>query len=141
MGRKKVTNLPAIVGKAIVLQRHVREMQGTLEELKGTIRSAAQLERRRRGGGDELVEFDSPEGTATVCFVKDTMHLVVGADPFTLQGAIPDRAWRALFEPRAVLVRGFVDRLSAMTLAKRERKSVERLVEWVTGVPRVILPK
>jgi hypothetical protein len=131
-------SIAAIVVEATRLSRSIRESEEKLKDLKASLRKEAEKVAKRRDS-DELVEFESVEGTATVCFVKDTVALVKGADPSSLQGVISDEIWDILFDTKYVLKSEFEDKLAA--LPKQAQAKVKPLVDNFPNAPRVILPK
>jgi hypothetical protein len=134
----RTPTMAAIVVEATRLSRSIRESEEKLKDLKASLRKEAEKVAKRRDS-DELVEFESAEGTATVCFVKDTVALIKGADPSSLQGVISDEVWDILFDTKYVLKSEFEDKLAA--LPKQTQAKVKPIVDWFPNAPRVILPK
>jgi hypothetical protein len=128
----------ALVVEAARLQRSAKESLLRIEAIKAELRKEAEKVSKKRES-DELVEFESVEGTATVCFVSDSVGLVKGADPRTLRETLSEDVWDVLFQLKAVLAPEFEDKLNALPGLVQRR--VKTLLEWKANAPRVTLPK
>lgn len=128
----------ALVVEATRLHRSIKESTLKLEELKAKLRKEAEKIGKKRDS-DELVEFESAEGTATVCFVKDTVGLVKGGDPRSLREDLSEDIWDILFQEKVVLAPEFEEKLGALPKAVQNR--VKPILLWKENEPRVILPK
>lgn len=126
------------IAEAAVLMRSVKEAQERIDELKVIIRECAETVATKRGD-DEKVEFESPEGVATVCFPKATPKIQKGANPNDLKAVLPQTVWEELFETKIVLAGEFEDKLTH--LSAKNQAAVKKVVEWKTNEPRVTLPK
>jgi hypothetical protein len=126
------------IAEAAPLLRQVKEAQARIDELKILIRAEAEKVSTKRGD-DALIEFESSEGTATVCFVKDAIGVVKGANLRLLKETLPAWTWNHLFEEKVVLSDEFGEAFEQ--LDKAAQKSVKKMVEWKPREPRVTLPK
>jgi hypothetical protein len=126
------------IARATILNRLIKEAQEELEGLKVLVREEATKVASKRGD-DEKVEFESPEGVATVVFVSDRASLVKGANPALLKETLPMTVWENLFQETIVLSKQFPDAFGLLT--RTQQTSVKKLVEWKPCEPRVTLPK
>ncbi len=129
-----------IVTQAAILNREIKERSAKLDVLKEKLRNEA-LKISTKRGEDEQLEFDSPEGVATVCFVRDAAAIIKGADPLTLRQytSFPLDTWHRFFATRIVLTDEFTDAYTL--LAKTDQKLINKVVEWKERDPRVTLPR
>ena len=127
-----------LVAKATRVNRQIRLLTLELETLKISIRKEAERVASRRGS-EELLEFDSPEGVATVCFVSSTPSLLPSVDVWTELSSLDGEDWHALFDIEVVLAKGFTDRLPRRS--KETQALVGKLLKWSDPAPRVTLPK
>lgn len=143
---KKKRDIAEVVAEAIVLARKVKEDLERLGELKSDIREAAEKFAKKRGD-DEKVEFPSPEGVCTVVFPNPSTTLKKGADPYLLQGKVPEHVWNILFEETVSLAKDFKVKLDALpktagfTLNASGKKLVDDMLEVTPNAPRVTLAK
>lgn len=131
----KNTRVSQAVAKAVELNRTIKTLQADLEGLKDVIRKEAE----KLSTDGELVEFDSPEGVATVCFYKDAATTVEGANLWELKDTLPKVTWEDLFVEKVALAPGFNEKFEE--LKKRQQRIVAEYVEWKARSPHVILPK
>lgn len=131
----KNTRVSQAVAKAVELNRTIKTLQADLEGLKAVIRGEA--EKLSKDG--ELVEFDSPEGVATVCFYKDGAAAVEGANLWELKDSLPEVTWNDLFVEKVGLASGFNEKFAE--LRKRFQRILGEYIEWKPRAPHVILPK
>lgn len=138
---KKIKNSKAsdAIAEAAKLNRKIKTQLARLDELKVFIRKAALAVATRRDS-DDLVEFESDEGVASVCFVRDTLCLVKGSDPEMLRPEIPEELWDALFQTKVVLKNNARDAVETM-MPGHYRDVVSALLETKENEPRVTLPK
>jgi hypothetical protein len=126
------------VASAAVVNRQIKLLQADLEGFKDIIRTEAEKVASKRGS-EEQVEFSSPEGVCSVCFVQDAVTPVDGANLRELQTVLPKVTWSDLFEEKVVLSIGFSEKFEALT--GKLRIAVRRYVQWDQRAPRVTLPK
>lgn len=124
--------------EAARLTRGIKEAEEQVARLKEIIREEAEKVAKRRKD-DEKVEFDSSEGVATVCFPKDSVSLIKGANPNALREHLPAAVWEHLFQVKVCLQREFEDNFGSLT--KQQQNVVSKQVEWCPNTPRVLLPK
>lgn len=126
------------IAEAAKINRAMKEGKERLDELKAIIREEAEKVATKRGD-DEKVEFESPEGVATVCFVKDSVSIMKGANPRVLKEVLPEVVWSHLFNEVVVLSKEFGEAFDQ--LPKSQQNTVKKMVEWSENEPRVTLPK
>jgi hypothetical protein len=134
----KNARVAVAIAAAVEINRKVKALCTDLELLKATIRSEAEKASTARGD-DNLVEFESDQGVATVCFPRDAVSPVPGANLRELQSVLPTTTWNHLFEEKVVLASDFSERFGALT--KGNRATLKRYLEWSPRAPRVTLPK
>jgi hypothetical protein len=132
------TKMAQTIVAAVELQRSIKESTEKLDALKATIRSEAEKIATKRKD-DSLVEFESPVGTASVCFVKDAVSVIKGVNLHELKEIIPAQTWEHLFEEKIVLSSGFD--VKHEVLPTRVQGVLKKYVEWNSRAPRVTLPK
>ena len=86
-----------------------------------------------------MVEFDSPEGVASVVLVADALEAIEGANLLELEEKLPSVTWDDLFAVSVKPVSDFTAKFEV--LATPLKRVLKCYVQWVPRAPRVTLPK
>ena len=132
-------HIAAAIAKAAAINRTIKVLTEQLDGLKAGIRKEAEKISAARGD-DSMVEFASPAGVCTVCFVQDAVTAGSGKNLWELKLVLPTVTWEDMFVEKVALAQDFNEKFQALPAGK-VKTTIDRYLEETPRGPRVILPK